>query len=65
MEQEFMKLATKKYIQSREEKNIKERDKLYDQVDICRQFARFSESYGERALKEFFEEISKNVKEDK
>lgn len=65
MEQEFMKLATKKYIQSREEKNIKERDKLYDQVDICRQFARFSESHGERALKEFFKEISNNVKEEK
>ena len=58
-----MKLAKKKWDAANTEKNIRQRDLLYHQTTIYREFARFSEEFGEGALKSFFEEIKKEVQE--
>jgi len=63
METEFMKLAKKKWDAANKGKNIKQRDCLYHQTTICREFARFSEEFGEVTLMAFFEEITKEVRE--
>jgi len=61
METEFMKLAKKKWDAANQEKNIRQRDCLYHQTTICREFARFSEEFGEAALEAFLKEIIKEV----
>jgi len=65
MEEKFMSLAGDKFRGGRNEAYIDNRDKTYDQVDICRQLARFGERYGEMELRKFFDELTECVKEEK
>lgn len=63
METKMMAMAKKKWDAANKESDIRKRDCLYHQTTILREFARFSEEFGEGALKEFFKEVVNEVQE--